>query len=90
MANNALDSRDELLFDLLKGNSRSATKMKEAIYDADASQLFEEYNAKELGIKGLRLDLFYDDSAKIPKSAFAEDEDKKEDVEPGSPLDDEQ
>ena len=39
--------------------SHEEVKLLEDIYQMDASQAFERYNAIALGIPGLRLDLFY-------------------------------
>lgn len=39
--------------------SSSEVKILEDVYQLDAAKAFEEYNQAELGIPGLRLDLFY-------------------------------
>lgn len=39
--------------------SHEEVKLLEDIYQMDASQAFERYNAIALGIPGMRLDLFY-------------------------------
>ena len=53
--------------------SHEEVKLFEDIYQMDASQAFERYNAIALGIPGMRLDLFYPEyNAKESENSNAE------------------
>ena len=54
--------------------SHEEVKLLEDIYQMNASQAFERYNAIALGIPGLRLDLFY------PEYSQKESEDRNTEV----------
>ena len=62
------ESRENLLYELLDGHSQSSVALKEAIYNTDAKQLFKEFCADEIGMPGLRLELFLDGCNKSKRS----------------------
>lgn len=58
--NNEFDACRKILEKTLdNAGSHEEVKLLEDIYQMDASQAFERYNAIVLGIPGMRLDLFY-------------------------------
>jgi len=57
---NEFDACRKILHKTLdKAGSHEEVKLLEDIYQMNASQAFERYNAIALGIPGMRLDLFY-------------------------------
>ena len=57
---NEFDACRKILHKTLdNAESHEEVKLLEDIYQMDASQAFERYNAIVLGIPGMRLDLFY-------------------------------
>lgn len=58
--NSEFDACQEILHKTLdNAGSHEEVKLLEDIYQMNASQAFERYNAIALGIPGMRLDLFY-------------------------------
>lgn len=51
---------ETILTDFLKSNSIEEIKLREAIINEDASQLFQKKCKEDLDINGMRLDLFFD------------------------------
>lgn len=72
--NSELDACMKILHKTLDNTgSHEEIKLLEDIYQMDASQAFERYNAIALGIPGMRLDLFYPEyNAKESKDRNAE------------------
>lgn len=59
-SDNEFDACRKILHKTLdNAGSHEEVKLLEDIYQMDASQAFERYNAIALGIPGMRLDLFY-------------------------------
>lgn len=58
--NSEFDACRKILYKTLdNAGSHEEVKLLEDIYQMNASQAFERYNAIALGIRGMRLDLFY-------------------------------
>ena len=52
-------AESNLLQEFLKSESYSELKMRQVIFNVDPNVLFEGQCRKDLGIQGLRMDLFF-------------------------------